>query len=348
MAETANFTFFPSYLEAANELPEDLRSEFLVAIATYGVTGIEPEMSMFVRAVFKGVKPNIDQSRTKSLSGKTGGNTPKKKKGETNDDSDSESEPLKADSEVLESEIEVALLQGESALKQNEEPLKADSEVLESERKGKEKERSGEGDESERRRSTIAHSVQAPSERDSSKASQEVDSLFAKFWSEYPKKVAKPEALKVWRRLGVNPALFEAIMQGLTKWKRTSQWSNLEFVPYPATWLNRRGWEDHIPSTAQQPRGSSRQAPREESSSYYTPEELETQKRIQDEMNAKARAKEAAYTDEDILRLADQHMRIVGEIRFSQYMQERYNALLAKQEAAREAEQQTAAGGSEL
>ena len=38
----------------------------------------------------------------------------------------------------------------------------------------------------------------------------------------------------------------EAIMNGLEKWKGSDQWlkEDGQYIPYPATWLNKRRWED--------------------------------------------------------------------------------------------------------
>jgi uncharacterized protein YdaU (DUF1376 family) len=66
---------------------------------------------------------------------------------------------------------------------------------------------------------------------------------FADFWKAYPKKVAKPAALKAFVKLHINgelPLLLEAIEnQGLRS-------RDLQFVPNPSTWLNQRRWEDEI------------------------------------------------------------------------------------------------------
>ena len=66
---------------------------------------------------------------------------------------------------------------------------------------------------------------------------------FEKFWAAYPRKVAKPNALKAWRAAKVNP---EFVMDGLAKFTASDDWlrDGGKYVPHPATWLNQRRWED--------------------------------------------------------------------------------------------------------
>jgi hypothetical protein len=69
---------------------------------------------------------------------------------------------------------------------------------------------------------------------------------FDEFWEAYPRKVGKPAALKVWRRLFRNYAgeLEWHIMDGLEQWKQSREWRDRQFIPYPSTFLNQRRWED--------------------------------------------------------------------------------------------------------
>lgn len=70
--------------------------------------------------------------------------------------------------------------------------------------------------------------------------------LFAKFWSAYPKKKAKQNAAKAWEKADVTVELFGTIMRALDQDKRSDQWTrdNGRYIPYPATWLNAKRWED--------------------------------------------------------------------------------------------------------
>lgn len=71
---------------------------------------------------------------------------------------------------------------------------------------------------------------------------------FEQFWSAYPKKRAKGQAEKAWAKLKVNEAMATKIVQAVEAAKRSRDWQKDggQFVPYPATWLNARGWEDDI------------------------------------------------------------------------------------------------------
>lgn len=71
---------------------------------------------------------------------------------------------------------------------------------------------------------------------------------FAEFWQDYPRKVAKPQALKAWKALKLNASEIGTLMAGLQRAKQSDQWQRDagKFIPHPATWLNGRRWEDEI------------------------------------------------------------------------------------------------------
>lgn len=79
------------------------------------------------------------------------------------------------------------------------------------------------------------------------------DESFEEFWSEYPRKVSKPAALKAWNKLKPDEDLIEQIMSGLEKWRNSDDWArdNGQYIPYPATWLNGRRWEDDVRSSGE-------------------------------------------------------------------------------------------------
>ena len=65
---------------------------------------------------------------------------------------------------------------------------------------------------------------------------------FLGFWSLYPRKVQKKHAFKAyWSALRVTTDA--EILSGLEKHIDRRIWKDKEFIPYPATWLNRGGWE---------------------------------------------------------------------------------------------------------
>ena len=78
MAERKSFSFFISYWEAIEELPEKEQLPVLKAIIKYAFFDEEPTQFKGVkRAVFLLVKPTLDKSKKKSANGKQGGSKPK-------------------------------------------------------------------------------------------------------------------------------------------------------------------------------------------------------------------------------------------------------------------------------
>lgn len=77
-------------------------------------------------------------------------------------------------------------------------------------------------------------------------ASEIASNGFAEFWNAYPNKKAKPKAEAAWRKLKLTAQTIADLMTGLERDKACEQWQrdNGQFVPYPASWLNGRRWED--------------------------------------------------------------------------------------------------------
>lgn len=71
---------------------------------------------------------------------------------------------------------------------------------------------------------------------------------FAAFWSAYPKKKSKGDAEKAWKRIKPDAELRERIDRSLEAMKASADWlkDGGQYIPYPATWLNAKGWEDEI------------------------------------------------------------------------------------------------------
>lgn len=69
---------------------------------------------------------------------------------------------------------------------------------------------------------------------------------FIVFWDEYPKKRGKGAAEKAWKK--IDPAVVPDLMKALEKHKMSADWTKDggKYIPYPATWLNQRRWEDEI------------------------------------------------------------------------------------------------------
>jgi len=67
---------------------------------------------------------------------------------------------------------------------------------------------------------------------------------FDTFWEAYPRHVGKMEARKAWVKKLAEEHLGE-ILAGLASWKKTNQWQDREYIPYPATFLNAERWKEN-------------------------------------------------------------------------------------------------------
>ena len=89
--------------------------------------------------------------------------------------------------------------------------------------------------------------------KDTPPKSPQGDEAFDAFWVEYPKHVSKQDAVRAWGKLKPDKELQDKIMAALEQQKRSDQWNRDggQYIPYPATWLNRRRWEDEGITPAQ-------------------------------------------------------------------------------------------------
>lgn len=90
-----------------------------------------------------------------------------------------------------------------------------------------------------------------PASDESSKNHQEpsnIDEDFNSFWNQYPRKVAKSAALKAWKKLKPASEVLADLMAGLQRHKASRDWQkdDGQYIPYPATWITGRRWEDDV------------------------------------------------------------------------------------------------------
>jgi len=71
---------------------------------------------------------------------------------------------------------------------------------------------------------------------------KEVNAQFEAFWREYPRRVGRGTALKAFVRLDEQDK--ELSIAGASRLAEDRNLPSLQFVPYPATWINRQGWLD--------------------------------------------------------------------------------------------------------
>ena len=71
---------------------------------------------------------------------------------------------------------------------------------------------------------------------------------FDTFWKHYPRKVAKPNALKAWLKLKPDDDLTKKIISAVSKQNLSAR--EEKFIPHPASWLNAQRWEDETMVTS--------------------------------------------------------------------------------------------------
>ena len=69
---------------------------------------------------------------------------------------------------------------------------------------------------------------------------------FERFWTVYPKKVGKQDALKAFKKVTES---IDALIAAVEQQKMSEQWTKDggQYIPNPSTWLNQGRWEDQLP-----------------------------------------------------------------------------------------------------
>lgn len=72
--------------------------------------------------------------------------------------------------------------------------------------------------------------------------------LFDEFWEAYPKKRSKEQAYKAFIKIKPDADLLAKMLEKIELFKNTVEWQkdNGQFIPYPATWINQKRWEDEV------------------------------------------------------------------------------------------------------
>ena len=95
---------------------------------------------------------------------------------------------------------------------------------------------------------------------------------FEDFWQMWPRKKSKEDARKAWKKIKDQPATLLLIQQHLTALRDAGEWRDKQFIPYPATYLNGKRWEDEVdnqPSRAK-PQNQSAQERRREANKKHS------------------------------------------------------------------------------
>lgn len=84
-------------------------------------------------------------------------------------------------------------------------------------------------------------------------ADKDISPAFEDFWNLYPRKVAKQNAVKAWRKIGADDsqAIIDSIMANVRE-RINGEWKgkDVQYIPHPATYLNQRRWEDEPAAAA--------------------------------------------------------------------------------------------------
>lgn len=75
-------------------------------------------------------------------------------------------------------------------------------------------------------------------------------SLFQRFYAAYPRKKHPGDAEKAFIATKADEALLAKMLAAIDAARSSGDWSDPKFIPYPATWLRARGWEDQQATVA--------------------------------------------------------------------------------------------------
>lgn len=216
----SQFTFYSSFWEAVKGLPDEMFVPTVKAICTYALDGIVPELEPIPRAIFAVIKPNLDSSRRKAENGKRGG-----------DVKQTESKPQSNGKQTV-SKTEANGKQGENVSKKEKEK--------ESKKESKK--------EKEIENECYISPPLPPSPGGEETRASKRDADFEVFWSAYPRKVGKLDAKRAFGKVRVP---VETLVTAIEQQKCSDQWTrdNGQFIPHPATWLNRGDWDAELPTS---------------------------------------------------------------------------------------------------
>lgn len=97
-------------------------------------------------------------------------------------------------------------------------------------------------------RSRCGETISKPKIELSPRASDEIETDFAEFWKLYPRKIAKPQALKAYVKARKKTD-HGTIVAGLAAQIRWGVFAEPQFSPHAATWLNGERWADERDAT---------------------------------------------------------------------------------------------------
>jgi uncharacterized protein YdaU (DUF1376 family) len=121
--------------------------------------------------------------------------------------------------------------------------VRADKEIAHYRGKIEQASRAGKAS-AERRSNVRSTDVQLTNNHKPITNNQEYIDRFDIFWKQYPRKVAKPNALKSWLKIKPDDVVLKKMLDAINQQGLPSK--EIQFVPHPATWLNAKRWEDEV------------------------------------------------------------------------------------------------------
>jgi uncharacterized protein YdaU (DUF1376 family) len=121
--------------------------------------------------------------------------------------------------------------------------VRADKEIAHYRGKIEQASRAGKAS-AERRFNTCSTDVQLTNNHKPITNNQEYIDRFDIFWKQYPRKVAKPNALKSWLKIKPDDVVLKKMLDAINHQGLAGR--EMQFVPHPATWLNAKRWEDEV------------------------------------------------------------------------------------------------------
>ena len=86
---------------------------------------------------------------------------------------------------------------------------------------------------------SVNHHTESDTEREYQQA------VFDKWYDAYPRKVRKADARKAFAKV-IKTIPLTTLIEAVENQKQGEQWRDPKYIPHPATWLNREGWEDEV------------------------------------------------------------------------------------------------------
>ena len=77
-------------------------------------------------------------------------------------------------------------------------------------------------------------------------STEQLSNQFDAFWQAYPKKKSKGQAEKAFVKINPDEQFLATMLAAIEQAKKSGDWlkEDGKYIPYPATWLNAKGWED--------------------------------------------------------------------------------------------------------